>query len=109
MIITCRTCAARFDDEFRSTICPHNTFAANDGENNFAHHPESYLSPPMKPFAFRAHHLSRRLQKKKLKRDLAAPFVVVDDSLRHSLTWCLAKITQYSRRGSQKKEVSERP
>jgi hypothetical protein len=36
------------DDAFRYTICPHPTFAANDGQNNFAHHPESYLAtaPP---------------------------------------------------------------
>lgn len=45
MIIMCKTCCARFDDEFRSTICPHATFAANDGHNNFAHHPESHLEP----------------------------------------------------------------
>ena len=45
MIVSCTYgCGARFDDEFRSTICPHNTFAANDGQNNFAHHPEAYLS-----------------------------------------------------------------
>jgi hypothetical protein len=37
-----------FDDEFRWTICPHETFAANDGHNNFAHREDSYLSdfPP---------------------------------------------------------------
>lgn len=39
----CSRCDTRFDDEFRSTICPHETFAANDGKNNFAHHPESVL------------------------------------------------------------------
>jgi hypothetical protein len=33
-----------FDDEFRDTGCPHATFAANDGNNNFSHHPDSYLS-----------------------------------------------------------------
>jgi len=38
-------CGARFDDEFRTTVCPHETFAANDGRNNFAHHPESVLTP----------------------------------------------------------------
>jgi hypothetical protein len=44
MIVTCaRGCGARFDDEFRDTICPHNTFAANDGRNNFTHHPESFI------------------------------------------------------------------
>jgi hypothetical protein len=43
MIVQCPDCKRRFDDEFRTTICPHETFAANDGLNNFAHHPESYL------------------------------------------------------------------
>lgn len=46
MIVKCDTCTRSYDDAFRSTICPHDTFAANDGDNNFAHHPESYLSPP---------------------------------------------------------------
>lgn len=45
MIVECRKCLSAFDDEFRTTICPHETFAANDGNNNFAHYPESYLSP----------------------------------------------------------------
>ena len=44
MIVTCvRGCGKRFDDEYRTTICPHETFAANDGRNNFAHHPEAHL------------------------------------------------------------------
>lgn len=44
MIVTCtRGCGRRFDDEFRWTICPHETFAANDGQNNFAHHPEAFI------------------------------------------------------------------
>jgi hypothetical protein len=38
-------CGRKFDDEFRTTVCPHKTFAANDGHNNFAHHPDSYLEP----------------------------------------------------------------
>lgn len=29
-------------DQFRDTGCPHNTFSANDGWNNFKHHPESW-------------------------------------------------------------------
>lgn len=45
MITQCPKCTRGFDDEFRSTICPHETFAANDGKNRFAHHPESFLSP----------------------------------------------------------------
>ena len=43
MIVQCSKCNLKFDDEFRWTICPHETFAANDGKNNFQHHPESYL------------------------------------------------------------------
>ncbi len=39
-------CGASFDDEFRTTICPHQTFAANDGHNHFAHHPESLITYP---------------------------------------------------------------
>lgn len=47
MIVSCQHgCGRRFDDEFRSTLCPHDTFAANDGRNRFAHHPESYISEP---------------------------------------------------------------
>ena len=44
MIVLCPTCLARFDDEFRNTNCPHETFSANNGKNEFAHHPKSYLS-----------------------------------------------------------------
>lgn len=44
MIIQCERCLMYFDDVYRSTICTHDTFLANDGSNNFAHHPESYLS-----------------------------------------------------------------
>lgn len=43
MKVYCSHCDTKFDDEFRSTICPHETFAANDGANNFAHHPESFI------------------------------------------------------------------
>lgn len=44
MIKQCDNCERWFDDAFRTTICPHETFPANVGENRFAHHPESYLS-----------------------------------------------------------------
>lgn len=44
MIVQCTDCQMYFEDCYRSTICPHETFAANDGSNNFAHHPESHLS-----------------------------------------------------------------
>jgi len=43
MIVTCKACGTRFDDEYRWTFCPHETFAANDGKNNFAHYPESLI------------------------------------------------------------------
>lgn len=45
MIVKCGECSMFFEDEYRSTICPHETFAANDGCNNFAHHPEAYRAP----------------------------------------------------------------
>jgi hypothetical protein len=43
VVVICEQCGARFEDEYRTTICPHGTFAANDGRNNFSHHPESTL------------------------------------------------------------------
>lgn len=50
MIVRCSTCLRWYDDEFRLTSCPHQTFPANDGQNHFAHHPESYneREPPPK-------------------------------------------------------------
>lgn len=47
MIRFCPDCKATYDDEFRWTICPHETFAANDSQNNFAHHPEAHLKVPL--------------------------------------------------------------
>lgn len=44
MIVKCNNCSMYFDDEFRSTICPHETFPANDGLNNFEIHEDAYLS-----------------------------------------------------------------
>ena len=44
MIVKCQKCNRYFDDEFRTTICPHNAFSANDGNNNFEVHHDSYLS-----------------------------------------------------------------
>jgi len=41
----CDKCRWSYDDQYRDTICPHPTFAANDGQNNFAHHPESLRYP----------------------------------------------------------------
>lgn len=49
MIVECPECHGRYDDTYRWTICPHGTFAANDGQNNFAHHPESYIDAPDYP------------------------------------------------------------
>lgn len=46
MIVQCDKCSVRFDDEFRTTICPHDPFLANDGHNNFALHSDSYISAP---------------------------------------------------------------
>lgn len=44
MIVKCEECPKYYDDEFRDTTCPHNTFLANDGQNNFKHYPEAWLS-----------------------------------------------------------------
>jgi hypothetical protein len=44
MIVQCPNCQTLFEDEYRLCYCPHETFAANDGRNNFQHHPEAYLS-----------------------------------------------------------------
>lgn len=48
MVVRCSECNRYFDDEFRITYCPHDTFAANDGKNNFAHHPEAVLTRPFR-------------------------------------------------------------
>lgn len=37
----CNTCWIEYDDEFRSTLCPHPTFPANDGNNTFQHQVDS--------------------------------------------------------------------
>lgn len=44
MLVDCAICKKCLDDEFRDTSCPHNTFLANDGQNNFKHYPESWLA-----------------------------------------------------------------
>ena len=46
MRVTCHKCGSSYDDQFRLTYCPHDTFAANDGSNNFRHHTESEVIPP---------------------------------------------------------------
>jgi hypothetical protein len=44
MIVRCKKCRLFYDDEFRTTICPHSLFPANDGNNVFVFHHEAYLS-----------------------------------------------------------------
>ena len=44
MLVRCEKCRKVFEDCYRSTICPHGTFPANDGMNNFLLHPEAYLA-----------------------------------------------------------------
>lgn len=44
MIVRCMHCSKYFDDQFRNTICPHNAFLANDGQNNFKIHEEAWLA-----------------------------------------------------------------
>lgn len=46
MVVKCETCCWQFDDEFRSYVCPHYTFPANDGNNIFKHHRDSTLVCP---------------------------------------------------------------
>lgn len=48
MIVNCSKCHFYFDDTFRLTYCPHATFPANDGSNNFTRYEGAYLSkdPP---------------------------------------------------------------
>lgn len=43
MIVQCEECKLKYDDEFRIITCPHDTFLANDGQNNFKHYTHSYL------------------------------------------------------------------
>ena len=52
------------------------------------------------PFPLRAHHLSRRLVKKGLKRDLAKPDL--EQNLRQWLEWNLAFLCSRSRAGYAK-------
>lgn len=43
MIVQCPDCKRRFDDEFRTWVCPHKAFAANNGDNTFTVHEDAYL------------------------------------------------------------------
>lgn len=48
MIIQCEKCGMYLEDCYRTTVCPHQAFPANDGNNNFTLHAGAYLSkePP---------------------------------------------------------------
>lgn len=43
MIVQCDKCGSEFEDEYRTYVCPHEAFPANDGNNNFTVHEESHL------------------------------------------------------------------
>jgi hypothetical protein len=43
MIVQCDTCKKYFEDEYRSTLCPHVAFLANDGNNNFSINDDAYI------------------------------------------------------------------
>lgn len=42
MIAQCEKCKMYYDDQFRWTTCDHDTFLANDGQNNSRHYLESW-------------------------------------------------------------------
>lgn len=44
MIVKCPHCPMYFDDEFRTTVCPHEAFSANDGRGHFKKKETAYLS-----------------------------------------------------------------
>lgn len=46
MITKCEKCGAKYEDEYRSIVCPHNAFPANDGNNVFTTHDDAYLEQP---------------------------------------------------------------
>ena len=49
MIVQCTVCGSCFEDEYRSWVCPHDAFPANDGHNNFKVHDDAplYPAPPV--------------------------------------------------------------
>lgn len=49
MIVQCKDCRTWFEDVYRNTWCPHDAFAANDGNNRFRRHTDSYLSDEAPP------------------------------------------------------------
>jgi len=42
--VHCDECGRDFENRYRSTLCPHRAFPANDGRNNFKTHPEAFIS-----------------------------------------------------------------
>jgi hypothetical protein len=50
MITQCDKCKKYFEDIYRSYICPHNAFPANDGKNNFKVHNDAFLSDKLPTF-----------------------------------------------------------
>ncbi len=57
MIVQCVKCDVWFEDVYRDTVCPHEAFPANDGQNNFAVHDDAYLDKdkPSQERIFEAH------------------------------------------------------
>lgn len=55
MVRQCEKCKKWFEDVFRLTFCPHDTFLANDGNNNFFVHEDAYLSDKEPSNKFAAH------------------------------------------------------
>jgi len=49
MIVKCTFCKIFYEDKFRLTYCPHQTFLANDGKNNYEYHENAYLSEKAPP------------------------------------------------------------
>jgi hypothetical protein len=71
VIVRCASCSVHYDDEFRYTFCPHDTFLANDGQNNFRHYPESYRDPApvaLGEITFNYVHISSKLLLEGLER-----------------------------------------
>lgn len=52
MKVQCERCNVRFDDQFRTTVCPHDCFLANDGKNNFHVHTEAFIDDGRCPCGF---------------------------------------------------------
>ena len=44
-IVTCPACLSTYEDTYRFTFCPHDAFAANNGDNTFTVHHDALLVP----------------------------------------------------------------